>query len=233
MTDPCAAQNPSTAPNDLEALAPHCGRISSCCDRRLCCAQLTPEHPHANVRTHHKTVSAVDFSREHSPSTGLNVCPATTTQPCTEARTHPAEQRRQGKGLSENTELEHGRMWEKEGNKHIIPLELGVVPNCLLDGLWRKQNIRQPTVIRYTSVPKPFSKILAAMTAENTSTAQLPYMFFKAQTNPRSHPAALTHSPTSTCPHPMAHRASHLLLLLTTVSHTALTASLLHCLQIH
>lgn len=56
---------------------------------------------------------------------------------------------------------------------------------------------------------------------------------FKAQTNPRSHPAALTHSPTSTCPHPMAHRASHLLLLLTTISHTALTASLLHCLQIH
>jgi len=36
-----------------EALAPHCGRISSCCDRRLC-------------RTHHKTVSAVDSSREHS-----------------------------------------------------------------------------------------------------------------------------------------------------------------------
>lgn len=104
-----------------EALAPHCGRISSCCDRRLCCARLTPEHPRANVRTHHKTVSAVDFSREHSLSTGPNVCPATTTQPCTEARTHPEEQRRQGKGRSENAELEHGRMWEKEGNKHTIP----------------------------------------------------------------------------------------------------------------
>lgn len=122
-----------------------------------------------------------------------------TTGPRTRSERWKRQAKRWGLKVAE---LEHVRMWKEEGHRSLW---LCKTMSCmeLLKDYWvvcgGSRTFMNPlSVIRYICLcQSPFPKYWQPW-QQKTTISWLPHILFKAQTNPRLHPADLTHSSTST-----------------------------------